>query len=209
MSRVKRPILPWYLLLVLVALVPTVTLIAVFPSYASPDRGIRATALMGYLFILFSVISANYVQPLVRRFGRPFITLHHCIAVTGLALITLHPVLLALTGRGLAVFVPVLTPWRDFWVFAGRPAWLLLIVAVSAARLRQRFKNGWRIVHGLTYVALFMGTVHGVLIGTSFVTSPLARAVMYLLLACGLAVLVHRRYQDWRRAQARAKRTKR
>jgi predicted ferric reductase len=193
-------------LLLLVALVPTVILIATQPSFTAPQRVIRAAALLGYAFIFMAIVSANYMQSLVRRFGRPFVTLHHWVSITGLVLITAHPVLLAITGGGLAVFVPDVSSWRGFWTYAGRPAWFLLLLAAAAAGLRLRFKNGWRVIHYLTYVAFVFGAVHATMLGTSFVVSPVARIVAYILAALAVAVFGRKRYEVWQRAKSRASR---
>lgn len=206
MSRAKRPILPWYLLLLALALVPTVILIYTQPSYSTSRHLVRAAALLGYAYILFATVSSAFMSALVRRFGRPFVTLHHWLSITGLVLISAHPLLLAATGGGWATFVPELGSWRGFWTYAGRPAWFLLLLAAAAAALRGRFRNGWRIVHYLTYVALAFGAVHATLLGTSFVGSPVARAVMYLLAAVGLLVFARKRLEAWQRRRARAAR---
>ncbi len=206
MTRVRRAVWPWFLLLLLIAALLAAILIVSQPSFSAPYRAARAAALLGYAFIFFAIVSTNYVQPLVRRFGRRFVALHHWVALAGLVLITMHPLVLAAAGGGLAVFVPDVSSWRGFWTYAGRPAWFLLLLAVTAAGLRDRLKNGWRIVHGLTYVAFGMGAVHAVMLGTSFVSSPLARGVLFALVILATAVLARRRYQDWRGARARSRR---
>ena len=92
------------------------------------------------------------------------------------------------------------------YTYAGRPAWFLLLLAAVAAALRGRFRNGWRIVHYLTCVALAFGAVHATMLGTSFVVSTVAHVVMLLLAALGLLVFVRKRVEAWQRRRARAAR---
>lgn len=206
MSREKKPILPWFLLLLLITAVITAIVLFARPSPTATMQASRATALTGYLFVFFSIVSSAYMQPLVRRFGRPFVTLHHWLSVAGLLLLTAHGLLIALAAGTLAVFIPDLSSWHSFWLFAGRPAWYLLLISAAAALVRRQFRDGWLIVHFLTYVAFFMGTVHAAMGGGSFVNLPGMRAIIYVLTALAIGVFVWRRVQERRRAQARARR---
>ena len=206
MSRTKRPILPWFLLLLVIVAIPTAILLLARPSPTTDLQAARATALSGYLLVFVAIVSSLYMQPLVRRFGRAFVTMHHWISVAGLVLLTAHGLFIALSAGTLAVFIPDLSSWFNFWLFAGRPAWYLLLIAAAAGLLRRQFRDGWLIVHYLTYVAFFMGTVHAALGGGSFFNLPGMRAVIYVLTALALGVFVLRRVRDRQRAQRRAQR---
>jgi methionine sulfoxide reductase heme-binding subunit len=206
MSRPKKPILPWFLLLLLIAAIPTVIMLTLRPSPTAYTQAARATALTGYLFVFFAIVSANYMQPLVRRFGRPFVTLHHWVSIAGLVLLTAHGLFIALSAGSLRVFIPDTSSWRNFWLFAGRPSWYLLLIAGGAALLRRQFKDGWLIVHYFTYVAFFMGTVHAAMGGGSFLGLTVTQAVIYVLTALTIGVFISRRIQERQRAQARERR---
>ena len=61
----------------------------------------------------------------------------------------------------IAVFVPVFYPFYDFWLLAGRPALILIYIAVAAGILRKKIPKYWKQIHFLNYVALFFGLIHG------------------------------------------------
>jgi DMSO/TMAO reductase YedYZ heme-binding membrane subunit len=159
----------WVLFLVLVLTVALTVVIELFQPEAPPlNWAIRGFALLGYQFLFLAILSSAFLRELVRFFGRPFITLHHIVSITGLALMTLHPLGAAYEQLSLAVFLPRFDTLRLFLVLGGRPAWYLIILAVLAALLRQIIGKGWRWVHGLNYVAFMLITVHANLIGTDF-----------------------------------------
>ena len=145
---------------------------------------IRTCALLGYLGVFLSVVSSAYLRPLVRYFGRPFVQTHHALSVTSLVLITLHPLAVALSFGSLNVFVPILNSWIEFLRWGGRVAWYLLAVAALAAVLRARFRQQWRAVHMLNYLAFFLATAHANLLGTDF------QSVILKVLAIAMAVVV-------------------
>jgi DMSO/TMAO reductase YedYZ heme-binding membrane subunit len=53
-------------------------------------------------------------------------------------------------------------------MFAGRPAFIILYVAVLATILRAKAPKYWRAFHALMYVVLLFGIVHANLIGDDF-----------------------------------------
>jgi len=152
---------------------------------------IRGMALMGYQFVFLSIVSSAYMVELVRFFGRPFIKVHHVLSVSGLAFITLHPLLVALRAGSMSVFLPAFDSLERFLMLGGRPAWYLIAIAVCAALLRQRI-GGWRSVHFLNYVAFALATAHANLLGANF-QSLAPRVVSWAMLAAVLAVFVHKR----------------
>lgn len=107
---------------------------------------------------------------MVRIFGRPFVQVHHILSVTGLVLVTLHPLAVAWDYGNLGVFVPVSDSWTDFIRWGGRPAWYLFVVASLVAVLRTSFRQKWRVIHTLNYLAFFLATVHTI---TSRINIPL------------------------------------
>ena len=53
-------------------------------------------------------------------------------------------------------------------MFAGRPAFIILYIALFAAVLRTKTPKYWRPFHALMYVVLLFGIVHANLIGDDF-----------------------------------------
>jgi DMSO/TMAO reductase YedYZ heme-binding membrane subunit len=168
---------------------------------------VRGAALAGFSFIFLATVSSAYMQRLVRTFGRPFVKVHHVMSITGLVLITIHPLALAWANGGLnlGVFRPLFDSWTIFWTFAGRPAWWLLLIATIAAVTRGALGKGWKALHALNYAALIMGAVHANLLS---VTADIlvVRIIIVAMAVIAVAVFVQRRLDDWRRAQRRRER---
>ncbi|MGM0365204.1 MAG: hypothetical protein ACQEP5_01565 [Actinomycetota bacterium] len=169
MTKTKKITPIGYLILTLIALI--FIAIALLKLTAPPPTVfnffIRLFALWGYTAMAIAATFTPFLKEITKIFGKSFIKLHHFFAFSGLALITLHPISSAIEAMDLSVFVPVFDSWLGFWVYAGRPALILLYIALIAALFRRKIKP-WRIIHGLMYVVLLFGFVHGILIGTDF-----------------------------------------
>ncbi len=76
-----------------------------FPRYTI----IRGAALLGYLAVFLASLSSSFMRELTRFFGRPFIRIHHIIAVTGLVVLAVHALYNAWYSETLGVFIPNLT----------------------------------------------------------------------------------------------------
>jgi sulfoxide reductase heme-binding subunit YedZ len=184
---IKKSSKTWYLVLVgIVSLILVSVLISLRPLGTPFNWLIRGAALMGYLAIFLSVFSSAYMRQMVRLFGRPFIKVHHILSVTGLVLVTLHPLGVAIDSASLRVFLPRFDSWVAFLQFGGCPAGYLIAAASLAAVLRKTIGRNWRAVHILNYVAFLLVTVHAVMIGTDF-QHTIVRAVS---VAAALAVVV-------------------
>jgi sulfoxide reductase heme-binding subunit YedZ len=197
--RVRRT---WPVVVIgLVALVVVGGVVALQPYITPLSWAIRTCALLGYLFVFLAVITSAYMREMVRMFGRPFVQVHHMLSVTGLVLVTLHPLGVAWDYGSPAVFVPLLDSWLVFLRMGGRPAWYLIAAASLAAVLRTSFRDRWRAVHMLNYLAFFLATGHALLVGTDF--RSLISKVLAVAMALAVAgALIRKRFQR-RRLQAR------
>lgn len=137
---------------------------------------VRGTALVGYVATFLAILSSAYMRELYRALGRPFLWGHHVLSVSGLILLALHPVGVAIDAASAAVFVPRFDSWMIFFQLGGRPALYLMWIASLGALLRRSWKKGWRTIHLLNYLAFLLGTVHAVLIGTDL-SQPFLRLV--------------------------------
>ena len=190
MTKAQRvwllPILGAVLLLIAVALAAT-----------GADDGIlgviiRATGLLAYVTSFLAIVSAPFVRPLVRYFGRSFVKTHHAASISALVLMVLHPVALAIRQGSLSVFVPATSSWRLFFLLGGRQALYLFLVAALAAVLRAAWKGAWRQIHWLNYLAFWFATVHGILIGSNL-SGPVLRVVAIIMAAITVLVLARKR----------------
>ena len=157
--------------LVLAALVALSTIAALLVAnrpYSLAGWFIRGTAMLGYLALFAGIVSSALVKWISRRFGRPFIQVHHLFSITGLLLLTLHPLGVVLQSKSLGVLVPSFASLDSFLSLGGRPAWYLLAATALTALLRRTLKRSWRVIHTLNYAAFFLATAHAWMIGTDF-----------------------------------------
>ena len=163
----------------------------------------RAAGLFGYGTLFVTILSHEYMREMRKLFGKPFVTVHHILAVTGLVLIILHPVLMAILMRDPGQFVPRFDSLRTFLVLGGRPALYLILIAVLAAAVRpggrrpngvvrRRLKDTWKLIHWLNYVAFVLVSAHSWLLGRNVSTSML-RFVWPLMLLTVIVVFLRKR----------------
>jgi predicted ferric reductase len=157
---------------------------------------VRFFGLYGYLFLSTAVLLTPFLREVTQAFGRPFLKVHHIFAVLGVVFITLHPVFNAIEFLSLSVFVPRFDSWNRFWLLAGRPAFILIYVAVFAAFLRAKAPKYWRAFHALMYVVLFFGIVHANLIGHDFLNLGIMLIFNALFIAT-LAGFAFKRYRNY------------
>jgi hypothetical protein len=183
----------WYLILIgIVALILVSGLISLRPYGTPLNWLIRGAALMGYLAIFLSVLSSAYMRQIYRIFGRPFVKVHHVLSVTGLVLVTLHPLGAAIDAGSLKVFLPKFDSWGIFLQLGGRPAWYLIAAASPAAVLRKTIGRTWRTIHFLNYLAFLLVTVHAIMIGTDL-QHTIVKAVSVALALVVVVIFIQKR----------------
>ena len=156
----------------------------------------RLFALYGFLFLGVATLMTPFLAEVTRAFGKPFLEVHHAFSALGIAFITLHPVFNAMQVLSLAVFVPRFDSWEVFWMFAGRPALIILYIAVVAAFLRMKMPKYWRPVHALMYVVLLFGIVHANLLGDSFQNFGIM-LIFDALFAASMASFAYKLYKNY------------
>ena len=173
-----------YLLLGIIAVLLIISgvVVGINPSPSPFTSGIRFAGLAGFILLAIASIMIPWSREIYRNFGTSFVKFHHIFAVSGLILITLHPVLLAIRLMNVSVFLPRLDSFQEFLPIAGRPALILIYIAVTGVLLRRVIPLYWRAVHALIWIALILGIIHGDLIGTD-----MKNPVIFLLFN-GLAV---------------------
>jgi predicted ferric reductase len=136
-----------------------------------PERSerfaVRLFGLYGFMFLSVATLITPFLKEVTQAFGKPFLKIHHSFSVLGIVFITLHPVFNAIEFN-LSVFLLRFDSWDIFWRLAGRPAFIILYIALFAALLRAKVPNYWRPFHALMYIALLFGIVHANLIGSDF-----------------------------------------
>jgi predicted ferric reductase len=157
---------------------------------------VRFFGLYGYLFLSMTTLVTPFLREVTQAFGRPFMKIHHSLAVLGIVFITLHPVFNAIESS-LSVFVPNFDSWNRFWILAGRPAFILVYIAVFAAFLKAKAPKYWRAFHALMYVVLLFGIVHANLLGHDFQNLGIMIIfnVLFIVPLAGFAFKRYRSYQ--------------
>ena len=144
-----------------------------------------------------------FLKEIYKNLGKPFIKIHHIFAFIGLGLISLHPIFFSILAKTATVFIPVFLTWYDFWVFAGRPALLVLYIALIGVLLRKRIK-AWRAIHVLMHVMLLFGFVHAILIGTDF-ANIFVFVIYSILYAAAVAAFIIKRIQLYKTLKRKIK----
>jgi DMSO/TMAO reductase YedYZ heme-binding membrane subunit len=92
--------------------------------------------------------------------------------------------------------VPRFDSWITFWRLAGRPAFIILYIALFAAFLRAKAPKYWRPFHALMYIMLLFGIVHANLIGDDFgnVGIMIIFNALFLASIAGFAIKRFRNY---------------
>jgi DMSO/TMAO reductase YedYZ heme-binding membrane subunit len=185
--------------LVGVAVLAVIIALLFLPRAVEADltrSAVRFFGLYGYLFLSIAVLLTPFLREVTQAFGRPFLKAHHSFAVLGVVFITLHPVFNAIERLSLSVFVPRFDSWNLFWLLAGRPAFIILYIAVFAAFLRVKTPKYWRAFHALMYAVLLFGIVHANLIGGDFQNLGIL-VIFNTLFAVSLTGFAFKRYRSY------------
>jgi DMSO/TMAO reductase YedYZ heme-binding membrane subunit len=181
-----------------------ITLFLMTPIGGILNGIVRLCALLGVVSIFIATIMTSFMVEFYKIFKKPFIKIHHIFSILGIMLITIHPITYAIQVINISVFVPVFYPWYTFWALAGRPALIFIYLALISVVLRKKIPKLWRPLHGLNYIALLFGYIHGILIGTDFknIGILIIFTIMVILSYCSL---VYKRYQIYQRIQRKKK----
>jgi DMSO/TMAO reductase YedYZ heme-binding membrane subunit len=156
---------------------------------------VRLFGLYGFLFLSVATLMTPFLKEVAQTFGKPFLKVHHAFSILGIVFITLHPIFNAIERLSLSVFVPRFDSWERFWMFAGRPAFIILYIALAAAILRTKAPKYWRSFHALMYAVLLFGIVHANLIGDDFENVGIM-VVFNVLFLMSIASFALKRYRN-------------
>lgn len=131
----------------------------------------RSAALAGFMMILLQPVLAGRFRWITRPFGFDIVIRYHkYMALTGLALITAHPVLLAAGDSGFGLLYSTDQPW---YILLGKATLfiLLLSVVVSLFRIPDRIGfERWRLFHDILFPVVAVGAFsHAWFSGTDLV----------------------------------------
>jgi DMSO/TMAO reductase YedYZ heme-binding membrane subunit len=202
MTKKKNTRGTWYLILAgIVAAALVAGLISLQPHGSPLNWFVRGLALLGYMTVFLTIVSSAYMRQIYRILGRPFVKAHHILSVTGLILLTLHPIGVTIQNARLSVFLPRFNSLRAFLQWGGAPAWYLIGLAALAAVLRKPIGKGWRPIHILNYVAFALASVHAFLLGSELQWLGM-RILLIVLVAIVIITFVQKRLQRRKRRKA-------
>lgn len=164
---------------------------------------VRLFALLGIITLFNATLLSAFLKQVYKSFGEPFLKIHHFFSILGLILISLHPIALALYVGDISVFLPDFSTWYDFWRLAGRPALIIIYVALVAILLKKSLNKSWRILHSLNYIALAFGVIHAVILGVDYQHPVILGIYLGYLIAMGLA-FGYKRYLSYQRRKTKA-----
>ena len=130
---------------------------------------------------------------------------HRATSFGALAFLAIH-IVLEITAKHLEesttqhvhvldAFIPFLSQYRTFYMAEGTIASDIIVLLVVTGILRRRFTSSgnawkWRAIHYLSYAALILGVLHGLLAGRKAIGSFVYWSYGIVILLVALAVLV-------------------
>jgi len=161
------------------------------------DAG-RLLALVGFVFVFFQYVFSSKVRWLERGIGLDkLFGIHRTSGLIGLTLILIHPIPLFLSDI-VQGYAPSISPLK----LVGVVSLLIFVVAAGSAilygRLRLKYET-WKAIHWASYVALPLGFLHSLLLGSDLVRPPL-RTFWIVLAALYVAIVL---YKLWNRVRVR------
>ena len=92
------------------------------------------------IIILFLLNSIGSLGILIRLFA--LLGLTSMFVASMIVLFAIEKAIATTAREGAAVFLPVFTSAFDFWLLAGRPALIIIYIAVIGALIRKGFNKG-------------------------------------------------------------------
>ena len=165
----------------------------------------RLFAIIGIITLFIASMMTPFQRQLYKIFDQSFTKIHHFFSISGLVIITLHPIIIAINSIDLTVFLP---DFQNFWATAGRPSLVIFYITFATALFRNKsvLPKYWKYIHWFNYLALTLGVIHANLIGTDVMTSFPLFLLLNILLVISWAVLLYKRYEAYQRKQRLLKR---
>ena len=154
----------------------------------------RIAGLIGIISLFFAIILSSLVKQSKVIFGATYLKVHHLFSITGLILVTLHPIIMAIDFGTSRIFIPNFSSWNAFLANAARPALYLIYIATIAVILRKNIKKYWRFFHSLLYPAFIFGAIHGMRQGSDLRNISLYTLFVIMITAV-IVNFIYKRYQ--------------
>lgn len=158
----------------------------------------RLLALVGFILAFFQFVLSSKIRWLERDIGLDrLFSIHKTSGLIGLTFVLLHPIPLFLSDVIYGV-IPAFTPLK----FVGLVSLLIFVIAVGSAilygRLHLKYET-WKRIHWASYVALPLGFIHSLLLGSDLARPPLRAC--WLILAGLYGVIWAHKLWRWVRVR--------
>ena len=184
-----------YLLIFLLYLIPVVIIFSHgFDNYFQLFR--RIAGLTGIASLFIAIIISSFVRQSKKIFGTVYLKVHHLFSITGLILVTIHPIIMAIDFGTSRIFIPNFSSWDAFLTNAGRPALYLIYIATSAAILRKNITKYWKYIHSLINLAFILGAIHGIRQGSDL-KNPVLLSLYLIIVIIVIANFIYKRYLNY------------
>ncbi|HNR65263.1 MAG TPA: hypothetical protein PKJ95_03090 [Atribacterota bacterium] len=187
----------FYLLFLILYLIPiAIVLIDGFDNLLQFIRRIVGMAGLSSLFI--TILLSLLIKESKKIFGINYVKIHHFFSMASVILISIHPVIAAISFGTITIFSPKLDSWNVFLTNAGCPALYLIYFAVITALFRKSILKYWKYFHYLLYPAFLLSAIHGILKGSDSDN----RMMFFLVLVMTSVVTIiffYKRFQNIRK----------
>lgn len=165
----------------------------------SDDAGIlyqtgRSFALVGTMILIMQVLLAARIKWIEKAFGFDIIIRYHkLVALFGLVLIILHPLLLVAPHGRWSLLVRLDVPW---YIWMGKIALMLLLINIVLSIFQQRigmsFEN-WRLSHDIiSPLIIAFVFAHSIVAGFDL-ANPVLQSMWILIFSAAVVLFVYHR----------------
>ncbi len=158
----------------------------------------RIVGLAGLSSLFITILLSLLIKESKKIFGINYVKIHHFFSLISVMLISVHPVIAAISFGTTRIFSPKLDSWNAFFTNAGCPALYLIYFIVITALFRKSIVKYWKYFHYLLYPAFLLSAIHGILKGSDSVN----RLMLFLVLAMISVVTIiffYKRFQNIRK----------
>lgn len=158
----------------------------------------RITGLTGIISLFIAILLSLLVKQSKQVFGISYLRIHHYFSISGIILVSIHPLVMAIDFGTFRIFIPDFSSWDSFLRNGGRTALYMIYIAAIAAIARKNIVRNWKYLHGLIYPAFIFGAIHGILQGSDL-QNPILYALFIVFIVLVIFIFMYKRYLSIRK----------
>lgn len=128
----------------------------------------RMLALLGITSLFNASYISAYMAQAHKAFGISYLKMHHTFAIAGFCLITAHPISIFIIAGITTVYAPNFESYGDLsipLVIIATMALAIVYISTISILIKKMLVKHWRFMHGLIYIAIGFGLLHGFFLG--------------------------------------------